>query len=48
MKLFFVFISFVFAGWFSASAQSVRKVENFDSTWKFMLGDDSLAKKQHI
>ena len=44
MKLFFVFISFVFAGWFSASAQSVRKVENFDSTWKFMLGDDSLAK----
>jgi beta-galactosidase len=45
MKLFFVFISFVFVGWFTASAQSIRKVENFDSSWKFMLGDDSLAKK---
>lgn len=44
MKLFFVCIGFVFMWWFTASAQSVRKVENFDSKWKFMLGDDSLAK----
>jgi beta-galactosidase len=44
MRLFFVFVSFVFTGWFTASAQSARKIENFDSSWKFMLGDDSLAK----
>ncbi|WP_158995823.1 beta-galactosidase GalB [Mucilaginibacter sp. L196] len=44
MKLFFVFIIVILTGWLSSSAQSARKVENFDSSWKFMLGDDSLAK----
>ncbi len=44
MKLFFVFVLIILTGWFTASAQSARKVENFDSSWKFMLGDDSLAK----
>jgi beta-galactosidase len=44
MKLFFVFVIVILTGWLSSSAQSVRKVENFDSSWKFMLGDDSLAK----
>ena len=44
MKLFFVYVVLILTGCFTASAQSVRKVENFDSNWKFMLGDDSLAK----
>jgi beta-galactosidase len=30
----------------SVSAQSVRKTQNFDSNWKFMLGNDSLAKSR--
>ena len=44
MKLLFVFVIVILTGWLSSSAQSARKVENFDSSWKFMLGDDSLAK----
>ncbi len=28
-----------------ASAQSPRRIESFDGNWKFMLGDDSLAKQ---
>jgi beta-galactosidase len=48
MKLFFVCVVFILTGWFTASAQSARKVENFDSSWKFMLGDDSLAKNNQF
>jgi beta-galactosidase len=29
---------------FCLTASAQRKIENFDSNWKFMLGDDSLAK----
>ncbi|MFI5157777.1 MAG: beta-galactosidase GalB [Sphingobacteriales bacterium] len=42
MKRLFVYMLFMLSFCLTASAQ--RKVENFDSNWKFMLGDDSLAK----
>src|SRR6185503_21146035 len=42
MKRFFICLIFVLGCFLTASAQ--RKTENFDSDWKFMLGDDSLAR----
>ncbi|WP_461451548.1 sugar-binding domain-containing protein [Mucilaginibacter sp.] len=44
MRLLYVLILAGFNWCFTASAQSARKVENFDSDWKFLLGDDSLAR----
>lgn len=34
----------LFCACFSLTASAQRKVENFDDNWRFMLGDDSLAK----
>jgi len=45
MKLFVVNLIFVLFCCLNASAQSARKTENFDDNWKFILGDDSLAKQ---
>jgi len=42
MKRFFISLILVLGCFLTASAQ--RKTENFDNGWKFMLGDDSLAK----
>lgn len=45
MRLFFANLLVVLFCCFNASAQSVRSRESFDDNWKFMLGDDSLAKQ---
>jgi beta-galactosidase len=45
MKPFFIYLFFILSGCMYADAQSPRKTESFDANWKFMLGDDSLAKQ---
>jgi beta-galactosidase len=45
MRLLFICLVLSILYCSGASAQSARKIESFDSNWKFTLGDDSTAKQ---